>query len=308
MEYRFERLNKDLLKHLVTLYNNVFKIKTTSDFLIKKYDTAYTGISYIGYLAFDTENKPAAYYGVFPMLAEIDGARNICAQSGDTMTQQNHQGKGLFITLAKLTFELAAKEGVKFVFGFPNNNSYPGFLKKLNWTFNEKINKIEIKVPTLPLAKVAKKFTFTNPLYKLYCNLFISNEKINESTFKNFNKNSNSICFTKEYLNYKSYFNHYYLSGDGWQVVFKIDGLLWIGLFECNENVTVEFVINKLKKLCFLLGIDKIMYLGSPNDFTLKQLGSVQKPTEHYNIGFIEFDERVCAEKMCYTSFDVDTF
>ena len=308
MEYRFERLNKELLKHLLTLYYDVFKIKTTTDFLEKKYNTAYTGISYIGYLAFDTENKPAAYYGVFPMIAEIEGAKNICAQSGDTMTHPSHQGNGLFITLAKQTFELAANEGIKFVFGFPNNNSYPGFVKKLNWTFNEKINKIDIKIPTLPIAKIAKKFSFISPLYTIYCNLLISKNKINESTFQNFKKDNNSICFTKEYLNYKSYFKHYYLSGDGWQVVFKIDGLLWIGLFDCNDNIKVELAINKLKKICVLLGIDKIMYLGSPNNFVLKQLSTIQKPSEHFNIGFIKFDSSVQAEKMCYSSFDIDTF
>jgi len=308
MKYSFERLNKGSLKHLVYLYERVFKIKTTTDFLEKKYNTAYTGISYIGYLAFDTENKPAGYYGVFPMMAEIDGAKILCAQSGDTMTHPNHQGNGLFITLAKLTFELAAKEGVKFVFGFPNNNSYPGFVKKLNWTFNEKINKIDIKVTTIPLAKVAKKLSFTNPLYRFYCNLFISKKKINESNFKNFKKDKNSILFSKEYLNYKSYFNHYYMSGDGWQIVFKIDGLLWIGLLDCNDNDKIELIINKLKKLCMLLGIDKIMYLGSPNNFVLKQISSIQKPIEHYNIGFIKFDDDVQAEKMCYSSFDIDTF
>jgi len=308
MEYRLERLNKNSLKHLVYLYESVFKIKTTTTFLEKKYNTAYTGVTYIGYLAFDKENGVAAYYGVFPMIAEIDGAKILCAQSGDTMTHSNHQGKGLFITLAKLTYELAKTEGVKFAFGFPNNNSYPGFVKKLNWTFNEKINKIEFKIPTIPLAKVAKKFSFFNPFYKFYCSLFITKKAINENLFGQFKKDKDSIFFTKEYLNYKSYFNHYYLSGDGWQIVFKIDGLLWIGLLDCDDNVKLEYVINKLKKLCFVLGINKIMYLGSPNNNTIKQLSLLQKPTEHYNIGFIKFDENVKAENMCYSSFDIDTF
>lgn len=308
MEYHFERLNKNLLNNLVVLYYEVFKIKTTISFLEKKYNTAYTGTSFIGYLALDSENNPVAYYGVFPMIVEIDTNKFICAQSGDTMTHPKHQGKGLFITLAKLTYELASLEGVKFVFGFPNNNSFPGFSKKLNWTFNEKISKIEINVHTIPLAKVAKKVNFLSPAYKKYCNLFISQKSINESMFGKFKKDLDSIAYTKDYLNYKSYFEHYYMAGDGWQIVFKIDGLLWIGLLDCNDIPMLIYVVNKLKKICFILGINKIVYLGSPNNLVVKQLSTIKKPKEHYNIGFLKLDNKINAEKVCYSSFDIDTF
>ena len=308
MEYLFERISKSTLHHLVYLYKETFNAAADMVFFEQKFRTDYTGASYIGYIAFDDKKNPAAYYGVFPQIAEIYSKKVLCAQSGDTMTHPKHQGNGLFIKLAKLTYELAEKEGVKFVFGFPNNNSYPGFAKKLDWTFNEKINKIEIKVATLPLAKIAKKLPFLNPLYKFYCQLFIGKKVVDKTKFSNFKKDANSLDFTNEYLNYKQYFEHYYLAEKDWQIVFKIDGLLWIGLLDFKDEQQLLLITNKLKWLCFFLGIDKIIYLASPRNYTLNILSKIQKPVEHYSIGFLNFDKEIDASSMNYTSFDIDTF
>src|SRR5690349_10058338 len=140
-EYYFERLTPENISDLVSIYKEAFGKVVTVDFLNNKNNTAWCGISYAGYIAYASATKtPAAFYGVFPCYLSYQGQTILAAQSGDTMTHKDHQGKGLFVTLAKKTYQLVESLGVKVVFGFPNENSYPGFVRKLNWDHYEDLH------------------------------------------------------------------------------------------------------------------------------------------------------------------------
>ena len=75
----------------------------------------------------------AAIYAVVPVTARIDSQECVAAQSLDTLTDARYRGRGLFVTLAKATYARLAKEGVAFVYGFPNANSVHGFFQRLEW-------------------------------------------------------------------------------------------------------------------------------------------------------------------------------
>lgn len=77
--------------------------------------------------------KAAALYAVFPVICKYYSEQVKATQSIDTITDINHRGKGLFINLAKDVYSMAFEKGYKFVYGFPNKNSAPGFFKKLGW-------------------------------------------------------------------------------------------------------------------------------------------------------------------------------
>jgi hypothetical protein len=60
--------------------------------------------------------------------------REICAgQSCDTMVRGDQRGKGWFVRLATVNYEQAAAGGLQAVVGFPNRNSFPGFMRSLDW-------------------------------------------------------------------------------------------------------------------------------------------------------------------------------
>lgn len=82
----------------------------------------------------DDEKKVAAIYATLPGFMRIGGERRLIVQSLDTLTDADFRGKGLFVSLAKRTFERAGKDGCALVYGFPNGNSAHGFFKKLGWT------------------------------------------------------------------------------------------------------------------------------------------------------------------------------
>lgn len=73
-----------------------------------------------------------------------------CYQSCFTATSREHRGKKIFQNLIRSAHDILGARGAAFVFGFPNENSYPLFTKKLNYR-------------ELPAMKVT---TFNIPLYR----------------------------------------------------------------------------------------------------------------------------------------------
>jgi GNAT superfamily N-acetyltransferase len=72
-------------------------------------------------------------YALMPTWLRLGNEVVFGAQSVDTMTHPDYRNQGMFTVLAKACFELAAKKGVEALYGFPNANAYPGFVRRLNW-------------------------------------------------------------------------------------------------------------------------------------------------------------------------------
>ncbi len=78
-------------------------------------------------------SEVAAIYTAMPVLFNINGEKKIALQSIDTLTDLEHRGKGLFPILAAKLYDDAVENSFELVYGFPNENSAPGFFKKLKW-------------------------------------------------------------------------------------------------------------------------------------------------------------------------------
>ena len=134
--YQFRRLHEGDLEGLADLYARCFPEPMPLTTLRNKFATPMRQ-KFVAYVATTEAGSIVASYGVYPVAMRIAGREVVGAQSGDTMTHPEHTKRGLFVRLAKLTYELAAEEGVALVFGFPNENSYPGFVKRLGWSFQD---------------------------------------------------------------------------------------------------------------------------------------------------------------------------
>ena len=75
----------------------------------------------------------AGFYTLWPVRLRIGGAVVLGGQSMDTMTHPDYQGRGIFVTLANACYEIAAARGFEVLYGFPNAQSYPGFVRRLGW-------------------------------------------------------------------------------------------------------------------------------------------------------------------------------
>lgn len=85
-------------------------------------------------LAVNPENEElAGQYVVQPQRFRCFGEAMPCVLSFNTLTREAYRGQKIFIKLAERTYNRAAEEGYAFVYGCPNQNSYPGFMKKLSF-------------------------------------------------------------------------------------------------------------------------------------------------------------------------------
>ena len=75
----------------------------------------------------------AAIYTAIPVLFRINQTLQPGLQSIDTLTDVDHRGKGLFIELAEKLYSEQGGSRYSLVYGFPNDQSAPGFFKKLGW-------------------------------------------------------------------------------------------------------------------------------------------------------------------------------
>lgn len=308
-DYVFVRVCKENLHHLQTLYKHAFNIAVPVVFFEKKFNTHVFGAAWLGFLAMDKEQKPAAYYGVFPCLCDYFGKKILVAQSGDTMTHPGHRGKGLFIQLALKTYSLARESGVAFVFGFPNENSYPGFVKKLNWKHRDNLDLFKVDVKTVPLAKLAKKFSFLAGVYDRYCGLFLKSS-LTGDTLENsvLHYNHGGILHDRNFFEYKRYNKSCVGVFSGKKVWFKIDGRLWIGDIEPCTKEEFRLVLRQVKQLAARLGCAGIyIHLDKSNDLysCLLEEGRVvgQNP-----VGYLDFDSGLDFSRIKFVSADFDTF
>ncbi len=79
------------------------------------------------------DGKIVGQYAVIPVKLKIGNEIILGLQSVDTMTHPDYRRQKMFETLTKKVYDEAEREGIFIVYGFPNQFSYPGFVKKLNW-------------------------------------------------------------------------------------------------------------------------------------------------------------------------------
>jgi GNAT superfamily N-acetyltransferase len=73
-------------------------------------------------------------YAVIPMSMQVRGEAILGTLSLDTMTHPEYRRQGMFTTLASELYAELRRTGFPLTYGFPNENSIGGFVRKLQWT------------------------------------------------------------------------------------------------------------------------------------------------------------------------------
>ena len=162
------------------------------DFLLHQYFENPSGDAIID-LAVDKDNNVlAGQYIVCPMAFQINGQRVRCVNSLNTLTRETYQGQGIFTELAREVYRKSSEEGYAFCYGMPNQNSYPGFIKKLDFT---DLGPVPLMLRPLYPSNMIKEFTqhkllsfFARPtdqIFKIRAKCPLSGIEIVPVTYKN---------------------------------------------------------------------------------------------------------------------------
>ncbi len=311
--YQTLKINDDLYQKIAELYFQSFKIKESSRNISKKYNTSFFGLKNIGFFAIDENGETAAYYGVFPIILRSKNDDILVAQSGDTMTSPNHQKKGLFTRLAIETYQEAYKNGVHLVYGFPNENSYPGFKNKLDWDFNGHLKKFKLKNFTLPFNELSSKLKIFESAYLFFINTRFKNNLISPHDPKSngFDHDLNP-CRIKHDINFLRYKlqNPFVriISINGFTLLIKFKGHLFIGDVVPFQIELVPKFISTLKMIGRRSGSRKTILMLSENHWFFEYLTTKITPEVGLPIGFFQYDRKINIDDISFTMCDLDTF
>ncbi|PWK79176.1 acetyltransferase (GNAT) family protein [Mucilaginibacter oryzae] len=307
--YRIERLTEERLADLTSLHQAVYQKSVAPDFFKRKYNTAFTGLMHVGFLAY-YEDKPSAFYGVIPCFIKFKNESVLAAQSADTMTHPNHRGKGLFIELAELTYRLCRTEGIRFLFGFPNQNSLPGFLNKLGWQVSANMECFIIQVKALPLQKAANKLPFLKGLYEaqvkhqlrpyLTTGNGIGNSVVGEG-FAGLKRD-------EDYLKYKNAYSGSFTIKVGTTMVwFKINDGIVIGDIDPTPN-DLNKIIPRLQKIARNIGLRKIVFQADKRTMLNMILKERVQPIPSFPVIIKNLGADLQLHNVAFTFADIDIF
>lgn len=310
-DYTFFKLEKEHYSKIQDLYRRSFGMNKTIEEIEKKYNTDSWDYRNLGFLAKDERDDNAAYYGAFPIKMIIDGKEVLVAQSGDTMTAPEHQKKGLFVELAKKTYELAKNEGFAFVFGWPNENSYPGFKKKLDWVFTGNMKDFKINNKVFPLCELSSKYPGINGFYSSFIKRKLNKYqiKMTENELNFFNEIPYGyIKRDKHFFNYKLNPKSFLINYKGFTIFLKLDTHLYIGdVKQFDINKTEDF-IKAIKNLSKLLLAKQTIISISENHWLFDILKNKIEFQEGLPIGYSVYNESIELKKIVFSRADFDTF
>ncbi|WP_299438763.1 GNAT family N-acetyltransferase [uncultured Aquimarina sp.] len=310
MEFRFEKLTETNIKDLKTIYKTVFGNKVSDNFVFRKFDTSYLGLKHFGHLAYH-KDKPIAFHGAIPVLMQYNDQTEIAAQYGDAMTFPEYAGKGLFTKLGKLTDIQLQKAGIKFVWGFPNQNSEYGYLNKLDWKYIERMQGFKIKTTNVPIEKIARKVNFTNQIFEKYLAQVFAKYRIDEILKGSVYRKDNIISTSrnKKYYDYKSFADNFIIKIEGCLFWIKIKNGLLIGDIEVPSEEQFYKGLKALKNISAKNGIGEIIIQSSPNTLITQLLEkqNVQQ-FESWVVGFKNFNSQFPLDRLKLTFGDLDTF
>lgn len=312
MDYIEVKITQEHYKNIQKLKNRSMGVFQEMDEIERKYNTEYAGKKDIGFFAMTDDGYPAAYYGAFPMRFSYNGSEYIGAQSGDTMTDPDHQKKGLFTRLALKTYEYCESENISFVFGFPNANSFPGFKKKLNWEFYDTMYEFSYKGSKFPLCELTRKYP---ALKKIYSN-FVSNRlkryiiEVDSKIVDLFAQKASDFSVKKniDFFRYKQGDDKYMVNIDGFVIFLKAETHLFIGDVAPFSEDKLDDFIKVLKKLSSLVLSRKVVLYLSKNHWLYNILSKKSTPIESLPIGFLKFKDELPFDKIAFSMADWDTF
>jgi hypothetical protein len=309
--YSVSRISESNVEDLIIIYKNAFGTDLNLDAFQKKQHTVAFGDSYVGYIAYDENNAPAAFYGVYTCKIEYNGTLYKAAQSGDTMTHSDHTGKGLFTMLAQKTYEYCIENGFHCVFGFPNENSFPGFIKRLGWSHFDDLTPYLIRVKCIPWIRLKNTFKLPQSIHDKWCRFHLK-KLLKGEPFKSSSLSDDIavVDHSSDFFNYKSYEENYLVRVRGISIWLKFDDtFMLIGDMEkCSEEKFLD-VLKGLKRIAFKLGLPHLRFQCSSNtwgEMMFKKYGTPM--SVNYPIGGINFTGKIPLDALKFTGADNDTF
>lgn len=309
-EYTLERVTLQNLHKLIPIYKNAFNINLSHEFIERKFRCNAMGKDTFAFIAVAADGTVASYYNTIPYVIRYKDIDMLAAQSCVAMTHSDHRGKGLFPLLGKAVHDLTRDEGAKFIFGFPNELSYHGLVRKMDFKHLDTMKSFRIKVKTLPIAKILKKVGLKDQYMKLG-ETRLKKLEIKNGSFENsvFDAETGGVPRTENFIQYKSYTGCVVTEICGKKIWLKIEHVLHIGDIErCDEKTFLE-IIERVKRIAATSGITDIVFNVAPGTYFDQMMTKLNYTfIDGLAILYWEFTSGLDFKNIRFTGADYDTF
>jgi GNAT superfamily N-acetyltransferase len=112
---------------ILTLFNTVFEKERTIEHFRNQFFNTVLGYSYHS-VVYDG-SLIVGCYSYTPSFYRIEGKRYLSALGLDLMIRKEYRGRGYFKTMFSACIDYMRNDGVAFIITFPNDVSYPVFIK-----------------------------------------------------------------------------------------------------------------------------------------------------------------------------------
>jgi len=307
-QYDVKRLSAENLTDLENLYTAVYEKQVAKGFYAKKYNTAFTGVEYTGFIAY-SNSKPVAFYGAIPCFLKVNDEIILAAQAADAMTHPDHRNKGLFVELALTTLQLCRDLNIRLVFGFPNQNSSHGLISKLGWKVTDVMDCYIFNTGNLWWNRILNKLPVLKNITASYQKVVLKKYLVKQNGVNNsvFNDGYNGVYRDSDYFKYKTYNDTFTITAAGSILWIKISTILLIGDIAINPD-NFDDMIYELKELANKLRVKQIHFHTSPGT-TLYSLFAMRfNSISSFQVIFKVLGEDLPLDKIKFTSADIDTF
>jgi hypothetical protein len=268
-------LSKNEITQISDLFEAIFNKQMSNKDFINKFLQNIKSYSYHSLLINENEEIVGCYSAI-PYEYNYFGKKVLFGLSVDTMIKEEYRGSPFTLKkLANNVYEEMKKDGISFVFGFPNNNVYLVRKKILKW---KDIGELKYYILPIKIGAIKSKLKALNLLSKIYANsinnLVNSDFSTEKATYEIEKSNLNLfryddtyslIEFSDSYMSYKIY------NEDGVKTAYLID------VYPLSKN-NIEIAVKRIyeKEVGY---IDMILYVGNL-DFKPKNLIEVPKRYE----------------------------
>ncbi|MEN8162561.1 MAG: GNAT family N-acetyltransferase [Acidobacteriota bacterium] len=306
--FRFERLCDDHWPALQDLFLKVFHKQVNIKYLRRKYDTSYTGVKHLTYLAFDDE-RPIAFYGALPQSFSFGGETFLGVHTCDSITLPEYQRRGLHGTLAKKAYALMRDHGVRFVYAFHSDATLRA-CAPLGWQTHHRMQAHRIPTGMPPLATAFHRTPLLGRLHDRLGRRVLQGRASAPGTFENSGATSGamSVRYSAEFFAYKKFTANAIVDFGGCRAWVRSGPGLWVGDLHFEDCKALDHGIVSLNKLARRLGCGHILFQTSPGTALNSELRSRYQGIDSWIVGWLPFVDDLSTDSWQTNFGGLDTF
>jgi len=260
LKFIFKRTNElsdEEIRQICQLFYAVYNKEKPIDKYLKQFGQTIFGYSYHGLMV--DEGKIVGCYAAIPMEYTYFGENQVFALSVDTMISKSYRGNLANLRkMANLVYEELVKDGIPFIYGFPNKNFYLVKKRVLGWV---DIGRLDYYILPIRVSALIKSFKILDIISMLFSKLLVLLSKIVPV-------GKETDGFFIEKVNDNKFLSYRY--DNGYRIIKSVNNSLFVYKIDHEEGLRVAYLLDvyPMNKKALAYSVETI-FCNDKNDIDL---------------------------------------